>query len=80
MAPAGTNVSAALALASNSDIVVATNPIKNIKNTRMMLFSLRSLNTSAKLLLQIIGNIQLPFLASGNLVACSIVVIPSPRV
>jgi hypothetical protein len=35
MAPAGTNVSAALALASNSEIVVASNPMKN---TRMMLF------------------------------------------
>jgi hypothetical protein len=37
MAPAGTNVSAALALAGNSEIVVATNPINN---TRMMLFRL----------------------------------------
>ena len=35
MAPAGANVSAALALASNSEIVVASNPMKN---TRMMLF------------------------------------------
>jgi hypothetical protein len=35
MARAGTNASVALALASNSEIVVATNPIKN---TRMMLF------------------------------------------
>ena len=51
MAPAGMKVSAALALASNSEIVVASSPIKNIKNTRMMLFSLRSLNTSANLLL-----------------------------
>jgi len=35
MAPVGPNVSAALALASNSEIVVATNPINN---TRMMLY------------------------------------------